>query len=296
MGDYSPHVESISGKPRPAVTPGATAAISLGNAMRRAREQRGLTLPQIASITKLPLRHLEALERGDFGFVPGGMYLRAEIRAYADAIGLSHDAAVEWLRAAAEQPPAIDLAPPPAVPAAVRPVSRKRATVAAVCVALTAIALWSATRDARAPSPDRLAVPQTTTASGDPVTASSTRSAAATPVRQTSQSSGVADDAVAATSGSGRPVLSPDNRAADAATAEPRTFDPQLDIVTDPAGARVTVDGVGWGSTPVSIRYLPPGRRRLRVTREGFATEERVIDFAANQQRTTVRFTLRPLE
>ena len=40
---------------------------ALGELLRRARERRGLTLRQIANETKIPERHLEALERGNAG-------------------------------------------------------------------------------------------------------------------------------------------------------------------------------------------------------------------------------------
>jgi hypothetical protein len=83
---------------------------------------------------------------------------------------------------------------------------------------------------------------------------------------------------------------------ASAIIAEQPTVTPELDVITTPAGAQVTVDGVGWGSTPVNIRYLAPGRKRLRVTRDGFVAEERVIEVSADRLRTTVRLTLRPRE
>ena len=65
-----------------------TAGISCGEFLRRARERRRLTLQQIAQSTKIPLRHLDALERDEFEALPSGMYRRAEVRAYADAVGL----------------------------------------------------------------------------------------------------------------------------------------------------------------------------------------------------------------
>ena len=36
-------------------------------------------------------------------------------------------------------------------------------------------------------------------------------------------------------------------------------------MVTDPPGARVIVDGIGRGTTPVTIRYLAAGEKRVRV-------------------------------
>src|SRR5258705_7132035 len=77
--------------------------ISCGEFLRRAREGRGLTLQQIAQGTKIPLRHLHALERDEFAVLPGGMYRRAEVRAYADAVGLDRHVALAWLDRALEQ-------------------------------------------------------------------------------------------------------------------------------------------------------------------------------------------------
>src|SRR4051794_28273127 len=61
---------------------------AVGELLRRARERRGLTLEQISNQTKISLRHLEALEQGNFSVVPSAFYRRAEIRAYARAVDL----------------------------------------------------------------------------------------------------------------------------------------------------------------------------------------------------------------
>lgn len=51
----------------------------------------------------------------------------------------------------------------------------------------------------------------------------------------------------------------------------------RLVITTTPAGAHVTVDGVGWGATPLTIRYLPGGMKRVRITMDGYASQERTV-------------------
>src|SRR2546426_6670717 len=77
--------------------------ITCGELLRRARQGRGLTLQRIAQITKIPLRHLDALERDEFAALPGGMYRRAHVRAYADAVGLDRSVALAWLDRALEE-------------------------------------------------------------------------------------------------------------------------------------------------------------------------------------------------
>ena len=50
------------------------------------RHNRGITLEQIANSTKISIRSLEAIERGDFRKLPGGIYNTSYIRQYARAI------------------------------------------------------------------------------------------------------------------------------------------------------------------------------------------------------------------
>jgi hypothetical protein len=54
----------------------------------------------------------------------------------------------------------------------------------------------------------------------------------------------------------------------------------ELVVTTQPAGAQVTVNGIGWGLAPVTIRYLPAGDKRIRVSKEGYTTEERTVRLA----------------
>src|SRR5580658_10785462 len=50
------------------------------------RKNRGITLEQIASATKISVRLLTAIEQGDFRKLPGGIYDTNYIRQYANAI------------------------------------------------------------------------------------------------------------------------------------------------------------------------------------------------------------------
>lgn len=60
----------------------------LGEYLRREREERGITLDEIQSVTKIRLRYLEALEQGDFHVIPGQVYVRGFLQNYASFIGL----------------------------------------------------------------------------------------------------------------------------------------------------------------------------------------------------------------
>lgn len=59
-----------------------------GAQLKQARESRGISLRQIATSTKISTVALEALERGDLSKLPGGIFSRAFVRAYAIEVGL----------------------------------------------------------------------------------------------------------------------------------------------------------------------------------------------------------------
>ena len=62
--------------------------------MRQAREQRGVSLRQIAEATKISVSALEALERNDISRLPGGIFSRAFVRSYAAEIGVDPEQTV----------------------------------------------------------------------------------------------------------------------------------------------------------------------------------------------------------
>ncbi|SEN34944.1 helix-turn-helix domain-containing protein [Paenibacillus sp. OV219] len=60
----------------------------LGALLRKAREQRNLSLDDIQELTKIRKRYLEAIEDGNYKVLPGSFYVRAFVKNYADAVGL----------------------------------------------------------------------------------------------------------------------------------------------------------------------------------------------------------------
>ena len=56
------------------------------------RRNRGISLEQIAESTKIGVRSLEAIERGEFHKLPGGIYNTSYIRQYARAIDYDESA------------------------------------------------------------------------------------------------------------------------------------------------------------------------------------------------------------
>jgi cytoskeleton protein RodZ len=65
-----------------------------GSRLRAAREARGVSLRDIAATTKISVLVLEALERNDASRLPGGLFSRAFVRAYAKEVGLDPEQTV----------------------------------------------------------------------------------------------------------------------------------------------------------------------------------------------------------
>jgi cytoskeletal protein RodZ len=55
------------------------------------RHRKGISLDQISAATKIGIRYLEAIERSQFGKLPGGIYNVSYIRQYARAIEVSEE-------------------------------------------------------------------------------------------------------------------------------------------------------------------------------------------------------------
>jgi hypothetical protein len=73
-----------------------------------------------------------------------------------------------------------------------------------------------------------------------------------------------------------------------------RPVDGKIRITTDPAGARVTIDGIGWGETPVTVSHLPFGTKTIRLTREGYASEQAFVGLSADTPMQSIGFSLTP--
>jgi cytoskeleton protein RodZ len=79
-----------------------------GGTLRSARESMGISLRQIANATKISMGALESLERNEFSRLPGGIFSRSFVRAYAQEVGLDPDETVaDFLKETGEtfQPP-----------------------------------------------------------------------------------------------------------------------------------------------------------------------------------------------
>lgn len=71
---------------------------SAGDRLRAERERQKLTLDHVAGQTRIPKRHLEAIEAGDFANLPARTYAVGFARTYARTLGIDDKAIVEQVR------------------------------------------------------------------------------------------------------------------------------------------------------------------------------------------------------
>jgi len=85
--------------------------LSLGEELKREREFREISLREISEATKINMRMLEAIEKDNYQLLPGGIFNRNFIRAYAEFIGLDPEIAVRKYQVQTSSQPDIRLAP-----------------------------------------------------------------------------------------------------------------------------------------------------------------------------------------
>ncbi len=92
---------------------------TLGEELRRKREERNIDLNDIAESTKIGIRFLKAIEADNYAILPGGIFTRSFIRAFAKRVGMNEDEAMDMYVQQVAPPPVIEQ------PAESQPKSRK---------------------------------------------------------------------------------------------------------------------------------------------------------------------------
>jgi cytoskeleton protein RodZ len=136
-------------------------AADIGSALKALRESKKLSLEQLADMTRVRRVYLADIEAMRLDRLPSRPFTIGYIRAYAEALGLDGDAAVERFKS---EEPVLDepLRAPLGVPQGRDP--RVVAMVAGVIVILVAIILWNIAQRAllaNAPPPPTASAPAT---------------------------------------------------------------------------------------------------------------------------------------
>ena len=72
--------------------------MTVGEELKAARARMGMSLADLAAETRVPMRHLESIERSEFSALPGHTYTVGFVRSYARAVALDDIAIVNALR------------------------------------------------------------------------------------------------------------------------------------------------------------------------------------------------------
>jgi cytoskeletal protein RodZ len=75
-----------------------TSGAPIGDRLREAREAKGISLDDVARQTRIPIRHLEHIEREEWDALPAVTYSVGFVRSYASAVGLDGPAMGAELR------------------------------------------------------------------------------------------------------------------------------------------------------------------------------------------------------
>jgi cytoskeletal protein RodZ len=77
------------------LAPSIADAATLGSGLRATREASGRSLAELTVATRVHTRYLIAMEEGDFSALPSRVFAIGYVRAYAEALGLDEQLAVE---------------------------------------------------------------------------------------------------------------------------------------------------------------------------------------------------------
>src|SRR5688572_5405033 len=70
-------------------------AETLGEKLRAAREERGITISQVAEQTRIAPMYIESIENDNYKPLPGGIFNKGFVKSYARFIGMDEQEALQ---------------------------------------------------------------------------------------------------------------------------------------------------------------------------------------------------------
>ena len=259
-------------------SPDAVVPPTFGASLRAARLRRNIALNAVAAHTKINVAFLQDLERNDLSKWPANQFYRESyLRAYAVAIGLDPREVIEHFRREFQTAGGSSTALPSTRPRRLTPV-----TIPIILAVTFAVAYTIARSLAPvAPAPARV-IPETRSAplaidAGQPSLIETSESAPSAAARSSIElpAQPMPETTTTSTSGAGE-------------------IDGELTIESTPSGARVLVNGLNRGITPVTVRYLPAGAYTIRVIHPGLPGVTRRATISAQRRRVTVSVEFEP--
>ena len=225
---------------------------TFGASLRAARLSRNISLDAIAAHTKINRAFFQDLERNDLSKWPTGQFYRESyVRAYAKAVGLNPRDVIDGFRREFFGAGASDVAAPPAKPRRLTPVTIPIILAATLLVSYS-LARWLSS-DADVPVRPAVAIGRPAVETSPAVDSTKTKAVPAAPRFEAAPQ---------------QPVLQPPS------VTVPPPVDPgpiagELVITSTPSGARVLVNGIARGTTPLQMQNLTPGSYTIRFIYPG---------------------------
>ena len=244
-------------------------ALTAGERLRAAREAAGVNVSDVAARTRIPQRHLEAIERDDFNALPSTTYSVGFARAYARAVGADEVGIAAAVRAQLETSGRERheyQAFQPADPARVPPRALAWTAAIVAVLILAGFAWWRASLGSAADVPVAEASPSPAAAPGPRPAAAATAAPTTGPVVLT------ASDAVwiKVTDASGKALVQKELKAGEtyqvpADAAEPKLTFSRPEVLTVTVGG-VAMPPLGPPAKLVKNVLLTPEALRARAT------------------------------
>ena len=158
--------------------------VTVGQRLQAAREEKGLSLEDVAAQTRIPLRHLESLEASDWERLPAPTYTIGFAKSYATAVGLERADIAEDLRAemgGTRPGPATPEIFEPADPARTMPKGLVFGAIAAILL-LVLLMSWFNSRSLEGPADEAAAPPLAAPSTSAPPPAAAPQQTAQGPV------------------------------------------------------------------------------------------------------------------
>ena len=70
-------------------------SLTLGEKLRQAREERGITISEVAEQTRISPHYLELIENDDYRTLPGGIFNKGFVKSYAKYVGIDEVEALQ---------------------------------------------------------------------------------------------------------------------------------------------------------------------------------------------------------
>ncbi|HEY0458678.1 MAG TPA: helix-turn-helix domain-containing protein, partial [Pyrinomonadaceae bacterium] len=70
-------------------------SLTLGEKLRQAREERGISISEVAEQTRISPHYLDSIENDDYRTLPGGIFNKGFVKSYAKYVGLDEQEALQ---------------------------------------------------------------------------------------------------------------------------------------------------------------------------------------------------------